>query len=88
MRQSKKKECHLAGRNHHLCARTGSKMKAKVAIARKLRVIVHHVLSTLKPREEPKPKGHLSQSRQKRIQRHLRELRTLGLEVQITPVPA
>ncbi len=84
----KKKDCHLAGKYHHLCARTGSKMKAKVAIARKLLVIVYHVLSTLKPYEEPKPKGHLSQSRQKRIQRHLRELRTLGLEVQITSVSA
>jgi hypothetical protein len=61
-------------------------MKAKLAIARKLLVIVYHVLSSLKPYEEPKPGGHLSQSKQKRIQRHLRELRTLGLEVQITPI--
>ncbi len=59
-----------------------------MAIARKLLVIVYHVLSTLKPYEEPKPKGHLSQSSQKRIQRHLRELRTLGLEVQITSISA
>jgi transposase len=84
----KKKDCHLAGKYLHLCARTGSKMKAKVAIARKLLVIVYHVLSTLKPYEEPKPKGRNSQSNQKRIQRHLRELRTLGLEVQVTSISA
>ena len=83
---TQKKDCHLAGRYRHLCARTGSKMKAKVAIARKLLVIVYHVLSTLKPYEEPKPKAPLSQSKQKAIQKHLRDLRRLGLDVQITPL--
>ena len=84
----KKKDCHLAGTYRHLCARTGSKMKAKVAIARKLLVIVYHVLSTQKPYEEPKPTGPLSQSKQKRIQKHLRELRSLGLEVKVAPLSA
>jgi len=83
---AQKKDCHLAGKYRHLCARTGSKMKAKVAIARKLLVIVYHVLSTLKPYEEPKPQGPPSQAKQKTIQRHLRELRKLGLEVQLTPL--
>ena len=83
---AQKKDCHLAGKYRHLCARTGSKMKAKVAIARKLLVIVYHVLSTLKPYEEPKPQGPPSQSKQKTIQRHLRELEKLGLEVHLTPL--
>jgi transposase len=83
---TQKKDCHLAGKYRHLCAHTGSKMKAKVAIARKLLVIVYHVLSTLKPYEEPKPKASLSQSKQKAIQKHLRELRKLGLEVQLPPL--
>jgi transposase len=84
----RKKDCHLAGKYRHLCARTGSKMKAKVAIARKLLVIVYHVLSAQKPYQEPKPQEHLSQSKQKRLQRHLRELRTLGFEVQVSPISA
>jgi transposase len=78
-----KKDSHLAAKYRHLCARTGSKMKAKVAIARKLLVIVYHVLSNLKPYAEPEPSRSLPQAKQKAIQRHLRDLRKLGLEVQI-----
>lgn len=77
------KDCHLAAKYRHLCARTGSKMKAKVAIARKLLVIVYHVLSSLKPYAEPEPSRHPSPAKQKAIQRHLRDLRKLGLEVRI-----
>jgi transposase len=84
----KKRDCHLAGKYRHLCARTGSKMKARVAIAHKLLVIVYHVLSTQQPYQEPKPSGPNALSRQKRIQRHLRELRVLGLEVLVSPISA
>ena len=83
-----KKDCHLAGKYRHLCARTGSKMKARVAIARKLLVIVYHVLSTLKPYEEPKPQSASKQVKQRTIQKHLRELKKLGLDVQISPILA
>lgn len=83
-----KKDCHLAGKYRHLCARTGSKMKARVAIARKLLVIVYHVLSTLKPYEEPKPQCVSKQAKQRTIQKHLRELQKLGLDVQISPILA
>jgi hypothetical protein len=61
-------------------------MKAKVAIARRLLMIVYHVQSTLKPCEEPKPRAPLSQSRQKATQKHLRDLRGLGLDLQIPPL--
>jgi hypothetical protein len=59
-----------------------------VAIAHKLLVIVYHVLSTQQPYQEPKPSGPNALSRQKRIQRHLRELRVLGLEVLVSPISA
>lgn len=78
-----KKECHLSAKYRQLCARTGSKMKAKVAIARKLLVIVYHVLSNMKPYAEPEPSQPFSHVKQKAIQRHLRDLRRLGLEVHI-----
>jgi hypothetical protein len=69
-----------------LATRTGIKLKAKVAIARKLLVIVYHVPSTLKPYEEPKPRARLSQSKQKATQKHLRELRELSLDIQLPPL--
>jgi nucleotide-binding universal stress UspA family protein len=81
-----KKDCHLAGKYRHLCARTGSKMKARVAIARKLLVIVYHVLSTLKPYEEPKPQMASKQAKQRAIKKHVRELQKLGQDVQISPI--
>ena len=40
-----KKDCHLGAKYRRLCARTGSKMKSRMAIARKLLVIVYHILS-------------------------------------------
>ncbi|HLP40200.1 MAG TPA: IS110 family transposase [Fibrobacteria bacterium] len=83
-----KKDGHLAATYRRLCARTGSKMKAKVAVARKLLVIVYHVLSTMKPYAEPEPRTLHSQAKQKAIQRHLRDLRKLGLDVQIAPNPS
>jgi len=79
-----KKECHLGQKYKHLCARTGSKMKARMAIARKLLVIVYHVMSNLEPYREPEAKQPSPRNKQKSIQRHLRELQKLGLNVQIT----
>ena len=81
-----KKNCHLGQKYRHLCARTGSKMKARMAIARKLLVIVYHVLSNLEPYREPEPKQPSPRSKQKSIQKHLRELQKLGLKVQITEI--
>lgn len=83
-----RKDCHLAAKYRHLCARTGSKMKAKVAIAHKLLVIVYHVLSTMKPYAEPEPSQPVPRAKQNAIRRHLRDLRKLGLEVQIVPASA
>ena len=81
-----KKECHLGQKYKHLCARTGSKMKARMAIARKLLVIVYHVLGNLEPYREPEAKQLSPRNKQKRIQRHLKELHKLGLNVQISEI--
>jgi len=80
------KGSQFTGTYHHLCARTGSKMKARMAIARKLLVIVFKVLSTLRPYEKPNPKQESQKSRQRRIKRHVRELEKLGFEVHTTPI--
>lgn len=79
----KAKDCHLGGTYLRLCARTGSKMKARMAIARKLLVIVYHVLSKLEPYREPEHQIPSAKSRQRSIQKHLKELQKLGLTVQI-----
>jgi len=77
----KKKNCQFAGVYRHLCARTGNKMKARMGIARKLLVVVHHVLETLQPYVEPKAKEPTLRSREKSIRRHILELKKLGIEV-------
>lgn len=82
------KNCQFSGTYRHLSFRTGSKMKARMAIARKLLVIVYTVLSNLTPYQEPKPNEQSSQAKHWAIQRHLRGLQRLGLNVQITPVPS
>jgi len=61
-------------------------MKARMAIARKLLVIVYHVLSSLEPYHEPTAKPPSSRSKQKSIQKHLKELQKLGLNVQISEI--
>lgn len=81
-----KKDCHLGSKYRHLSARTGSKMKARMAIAHKLLVIVYHVLSKLEPYREPVAKPPSPRSRQKSIQKHLKELQKLGLNVQIMEI--
>jgi len=81
-----KKDCHYRGKYRHLCARTGSKMKARMAIARKLLVVVYHVLKNLEPYREPEARIPTPRSRQRTIQRHLKELQKLGLAVQLTEI--
>lgn len=81
-----KKECQFGAKYRRLCARTGSKMKSRMAIARKLLVIVYHVLKNLEPYHEPEIRKLAPRSRQKTIQRHLKELQKLGLAVQITEI--
>ena len=84
----KKKNCQFAGMYRHLCARTGSKMKARMAIARKLLVIVYHILTTLQPYVEPKAKEPTAKSREKSIRRHILELKKLGVEIPLPEISA
>jgi len=75
------KDSHLADTYRRLCARTGSKMKARVALGRKVLIIVYHVLSKLEPFHEPNPAGASPAKRQRSIRKHLRELERLGYPV-------
>jgi adenylylsulfate kinase-like enzyme len=79
----KKKGCHLGGKYRHLAAQTGSKKKALIAIARKLLVLVHKLLGQSSPYEEPKSKELTDEKRKKAVQRHLRELAKLGVQVDL-----
>jgi len=81
----KKKGCHLGGKYRHLAAQTGSKKKALIAIARKLLVLVHKLLGQSSPYEEPKSKDLTDEKRKKAVQRHLRELAKLGVQVDLLP---
>lgn len=77
----KKKNCQFSGLFRHLCARTGNKMKARMAVARKLLVIVYGILTTLQPYVERKLKEPSAKSREKTIRRHILELKKLGVEL-------
>ncbi len=78
---SRTRDTHLADAYRRLCARTGSKMKAKVALARKLLIIVYHILNRMEPFHEPsRPTEHPAR-RQRAIQKHLRELHRLGYNI-------
>lgn len=81
-----KKDCQYRGKYRHLCARTGSKMKSRMAIARKLLVVVYHVLKTGQPYREPEAQPPTPRTRQNAIHRHLKELQKLGLDVQIREI--
>lgn len=79
----KKKDCYLGRKYRHLSAQTGSKKKALVAIARKLLVLVYKLLGQGSPYEEPKPKDLTDEKRKKVIQKHLRELAKLGVQMDL-----
>jgi transposase len=83
----KKKGCHLGGKYRQLSARIGSKKKARFAIARKLLLIVYRLLGQGSTYREPDPKDPSIDSRRKTIQRHVRELAKLGLQVLLTHIP-
>lgn len=83
----KTKDCHLGNKYRHLCAQTGSKKKAQMAIARKLVVIIYRLMSKGAKYHEPTSQPPSSKSRHRSIQRHIRELEKLGLMVQLTPIP-
>lgn len=83
----KSKTCHLAGVFHRLRGRMGYK-KAIVAIARKLLVIIYHVLNAQKPYREPQPRPLNEKTKTRAIRKRVKDLEHMGFLVQLTPIPA
>jgi transposase len=82
----KKKGCHLGGKYHRLCFQTGSKMKARMAIARKLLLIVYRLLTDNSTYLEPQPQPQSPQARKRIIQKRISALEDLGFHVSLTPL--
>lgn len=82
----KKKGCHLAGKYHRLVQQTGMKKKARMAIARKLMLIVYRILGGEAPYKEPTPKVISAKAKGKAVQKRVKDLQALGFEVTLTPI--
>lgn len=76
---SVKKGCYLGDRYRRIAARRGKK-RAIVATAHTQLVIIHHLLSTGQPYQEPGLAGYSAQERERRIRYHLRRLSALGVK--------
>jgi transposase len=79
-----RKDCHLGRNYRHLVAQTGSKKKARMAIARRLLLIIYKLLGQGGTYEEPAPKPMSEKARANAAQRHLKELAKLGYELSVT----
>jgi transposase len=84
----KTKGCHLGMKYRRLSAQTGSKMKALLAIARRILVIAYRLLGQGMAYHEPTPRPPSPQAHRKAVEKHVRELHKLGLEVNLVPIPA
>jgi transposase len=77
----------LAGHYRRLVARRG-RQKAIVAVGHRLLIIVYHVLRDGQSYQEPTPTD-LDQRRRRRARdRAMAQLRHLGYDVTVTPIPA
>jgi transposase len=81
----KAKGCHLATVFHRLRARMGYK-KAVVAIARKLLVIIYHLLSRGTTYQEPQPQDTSDKAKRRAVDKRVKDLNRLGFAVVLTPV--
>jgi transposase len=81
-----RKDCHLKGKYHKLSAQLGSKMKARMAIAHKLALIIYAVLSKNSPYFEPTPKPPSPRNRKKLLQSSIRNLEKIGFKVTLEPI--
>jgi hypothetical protein len=82
----KKKGCFLAGKYYRLVQQTGMKKKARMAIARKLMLIIYRVLGEKDSYREPIPKTMPTKAKRKAIQKRVKDLQAMGFEVTLTPV--
>ncbi len=81
----RKKDCYFRARYHRLRARRGS-MKAIIAIAAAMLRAAYHMLTKAEPYKELGP-GHFDRaSRARAANRHLRNLRRLGVSVRLVTV--
>jgi transposase len=84
---AKKRGSYLADKSRRLRARRGE-MRAHVAIAHKILVVVYHMLASGSDYQDLGP-GYLDRIDQRRTANQLtRRLRDMGYEVQITPKAA
>ena len=83
----KAKNCHLAKVFHRLRSRMGYK-KAIVAIARKLLVIIYHLLSKGTTYQEPQAQPFSDKAKTRAIKKRIKDLERMGFEVVLTPVSA
>lgn len=81
------KGCHLATVFHRLRSRMGYK-KAVVAVARKLLVIIYHLLSRGTIYREPQPQEVPDKAKARAIQKRIKDLNRLGFAVALTPADA
>lgn len=84
----KTKNCHLKPKYHKLCAQLGSKMKARMAIAHKLALIIYRNIGENRAYEEPKPKPMTEKTKRKILQTRIRDLERLGYAVSLEPIEA
>jgi transposase len=82
----KKKDCHLKPKYHRLCKQLGSKMKARMAIAHKLALIIYRNLMVGATYKEPDPKPVSKRVLAKMRQRSVADLERLGYKVRLEPL--
>lgn len=82
----KKKDCHLGPKFQRLRARMGYK-KALMAIARKLLLIIRHIIIGEAEYQEPIPEPAREKARQRAVQKRVKDLQQLGYEVHLVPLP-
>ena len=81
-----KKDCHLKPKYARLCKQLGSKMKARMAIAHKLALIIYRNLAAKVEYKEPVPKP-MSKQLQARIKnKRVADLERLGYRVTLEPL--
>lgn len=81
-----KKDCHLKPKYNKLCKQLGSKMKARMAIAHKLALIIYRNLAANGKYKEPAPKP-MSKKIQARIKnKRVADLERLGYKVTLEPL--
>lgn len=78
------RQTYLGALYHRLAGRIGKK-RAAVAVARKLLVILYHMLSTHEPYRELGADYHEQRTKQALARRAVRQLQSLGYDISLQP---